>query len=192
MKKIGEIKGVPVVEGDANLVKNQILYKETDKGISLSKRTNGKLEEVSGGSNTGGSKIKSRKVYWTFDNENATEEQLYTFKEFSLFFSYGFPIYSSRYITFNDVTEEDYKYYGPYVMTPFAHLQTKKSVDWWRIMFEEAIDIERNTNGLLDFMSLILKENITKEALYEMCALKEIPHEDYYDAAHEIGKVYVE
>lgn len=49
MKKIGEIKGVPVVEGDANLVKNQILYKETGKGISLSKRTNGKLEEVSGG-----------------------------------------------------------------------------------------------------------------------------------------------
>ena len=49
MKKIGEIKGVPVVEGDANLVKNQIVYKETDKGISLSKRINGKLEEVSGG-----------------------------------------------------------------------------------------------------------------------------------------------
>lgn len=54
MKKIGEIKGVPVVEGAANLVKNQILYKETDKGISLSKRTNGKLEEVSGGGSEAG------------------------------------------------------------------------------------------------------------------------------------------
>lgn len=59
MKKIGEIKGVPVVEGDANLVKNQILYKETDKGISLSKRTNGKLEEVSGGSSN-----NSNFEYW--------------------------------------------------------------------------------------------------------------------------------
>lgn len=43
MKKIGTLKGIPVVEGDANLVKDQILYKETNKGISLSKRTNGKL-----------------------------------------------------------------------------------------------------------------------------------------------------
>lgn len=63
MKKIGEIKGVPVVEGDANLVKNQILYKETDNGISLSKRTNGKLEEVSGSDNSssgGGGKVE----YW--------------------------------------------------------------------------------------------------------------------------------
>lgn len=64
MKKIGEIKGVPVVEGDANLVKDQILYKETDKGISLSKRTNGKLEEVSGGNNN---KEGSKLYYYSLD-----------------------------------------------------------------------------------------------------------------------------
>lgn len=69
MKKIGEIKGVPVVEGDANLVKNQILYKETDKGISLSKRTNGKLEEVSGGSNTGEGSVETPRSYYKIKQE---------------------------------------------------------------------------------------------------------------------------
>ena len=63
MKKIGTLKGIPVVEGDANLVKDQILYKETDKGISLSKRNNGKLEEVSGGNNNESSKL----YYYSLD-----------------------------------------------------------------------------------------------------------------------------
>lgn len=36
MKKIGEIKGVPVVEGNVNEVtKNQIHYKEEEGGIQL-------------------------------------------------------------------------------------------------------------------------------------------------------------
>lgn len=76
MKKIGEIKGVPVVEGDANLVKNQILYKETDKGISLSKRTNGKLEEVSGGNN---GKEGSKFYYYCLDLSKYEGRRVYAF-----------------------------------------------------------------------------------------------------------------
>lgn len=74
MKKIGEIKGVPVVEGDANLVKNQILYKETDKGISLSKRTNGKLEEVSWGNSDGGN---NKLHYYCFDLSKYEEDTFF-------------------------------------------------------------------------------------------------------------------
>lgn len=49
MKKIGTIKGVPVVEGNVNEIKNQILYKEDGGGVSLSKRENGELKQISGG-----------------------------------------------------------------------------------------------------------------------------------------------
>lgn len=35
MKRIGSIKGVPIVEGNANEIKNQILHKEDDRGGGL-------------------------------------------------------------------------------------------------------------------------------------------------------------
>ena len=56
MKKIGEIKGVPVVEGNVNEVtKNQIHYKEEEGGIQLSKRNNdNKLNSITSGSSGGG------------------------------------------------------------------------------------------------------------------------------------------
>lgn len=52
MKKIGEIKGVPVVEGNINEVtKNQIHYKEDEGSIQLSKRGyNNKLNSITSGS----------------------------------------------------------------------------------------------------------------------------------------------
>lgn len=52
MKKIGEIKGVPVVEGNVNEVtRNQIHYKEDSGSIQLSKRGNdNKLNSVTGSS----------------------------------------------------------------------------------------------------------------------------------------------
>lgn len=57
MKKIGEIKGIPVVEGNENEVtKNQIHYKEDSGSIQLSKRGNdNKLNSVTGSSSGGGS-----------------------------------------------------------------------------------------------------------------------------------------
>lgn len=56
MRKIGEIKGVPVVEGNVNkITKNQIHYKEEEGGIQLSKRSNdNKLNSITGGSSEGG------------------------------------------------------------------------------------------------------------------------------------------
>ena len=56
MRKIGEIKGVPVVEGNVNEVtKNQIHYKEEEGGIQLSKRNNeNKLNSITSGSSDSG------------------------------------------------------------------------------------------------------------------------------------------
>jgi hypothetical protein len=55
MKRIGTIKGVPVVEGNINEVtKNQIHYKENGGGIQLSKRDNeNKLNSITSGSSNG-------------------------------------------------------------------------------------------------------------------------------------------
>lgn len=60
MKKIGEIKGIPVVEGNINEVtKNQIHYKEDSGSIQLSKRGNdNKLNSVTGSSSGGGEGVK--------------------------------------------------------------------------------------------------------------------------------------
>lgn len=57
MKKIGTLKGIPVVEGNVNEVtKNQIHYKENGGGIQLSKRDNdNKLNSITSGSSNGGS-----------------------------------------------------------------------------------------------------------------------------------------
>lgn len=70
MKKIGEIKGVPVVEGNVNEVtKNQIHYKEEGGGIQLSKRSNdNKLNSITSGSSGGGS---SKVKYYNCIDENA-------------------------------------------------------------------------------------------------------------------------
>jgi hypothetical protein len=67
MKKIGEIKGVPVVEGNINEVtKNQIHYKEDSGSIQLSKRGNdNKLNSVTS-SSSGGSSIKYIPKYYRF------------------------------------------------------------------------------------------------------------------------------
>lgn len=53
IKKIGNIKGIPVVEGDPNKVNTNVLhYKQEGKNISISKRdTNGHLKSITGSSN---------------------------------------------------------------------------------------------------------------------------------------------
>lgn len=67
MRKIGEIKGVPVVEGNVNEVtKNQIHYKEEEGGIQLSKRNNeNKLNSITGSSEGGGDKL----YYYTWNTD---------------------------------------------------------------------------------------------------------------------------
>lgn len=71
MKKIGEIKGIPVVEGNINeVIKNQIHYKETGGGIQLSKRGNdNKLNSVTGSSSGTTSNIKHIPKYYTIEKD---------------------------------------------------------------------------------------------------------------------------
>lgn len=51
MKKIGELKGKPIIEGNPNEVKNNQIHIKTDGegGITLSERKNGNLETIIGG-----------------------------------------------------------------------------------------------------------------------------------------------
>ncbi|MBQ5929283.1 MAG: hypothetical protein IIX02_00655 [Clostridia bacterium] len=67
MRKVGELKGKPIVEGNPNEVKNnQIHYKESEGNINLSERKNGSLEVISGSSGGGSSKVK----YYNCIDEN--------------------------------------------------------------------------------------------------------------------------
>lgn len=73
MRKIGEIKGVPVVEGNVNEVtKNQIHYKEEEGGIQLSKRSNdNKLNSITSGSSEGGG---DKLYYYTWNTDQYDEQ----------------------------------------------------------------------------------------------------------------------
>lgn len=55
MRKIGELKGKPIIEGNPNEIKkNQIHYKESDGGITLSERKeDNTLSSVTSGSGSG-------------------------------------------------------------------------------------------------------------------------------------------
>ncbi len=64
MRKVGELKGKPIIEGNPNEIKNnQIHYKESEGNINLSERKNGNLETISG-SNSGSA--ESEVEYWKF------------------------------------------------------------------------------------------------------------------------------
>lgn len=54
MRKIGELKGKPIIEGNPNEIKNNQIHAKTEEGggITLSERKNGSLETISGGNNT--------------------------------------------------------------------------------------------------------------------------------------------
>lgn len=60
MRKIGELKGKPIVEGNPNEVKNNQIHAKTEgENITLSERKNGSLETISGGSSN-----NSNFEYW--------------------------------------------------------------------------------------------------------------------------------
>lgn len=64
MKRIGTLKGIPIVEGNSNeLKKNNILCNKKDGNIELSKRENGQVSNISGG----GSNINNN-IYVVFNN----------------------------------------------------------------------------------------------------------------------------
>lgn len=69
MRKIGELKGKPIIEGNPNEIKNnQIHYKESEGNINLSERKNGSLEVISSSSSGGGS---SKVKYYNCTDGNA-------------------------------------------------------------------------------------------------------------------------
>lgn len=50
MKRVGKLNGKPVVEGDANKIKNQILYTTSGGGIELKERKGNTLSNLTGSS----------------------------------------------------------------------------------------------------------------------------------------------
>lgn len=73
MRKIGELKGKPIIEGNPNEIKNnQIHYKESEGNINLSERKNGSLETIIGGS-SGESSSKYAPRYFSIDFNVADE-----------------------------------------------------------------------------------------------------------------------
>lgn len=167
MKKIGEIKGVPVVEGDANLVKDQILYKETDEGISLLKRTSGKLEEVSGG-NSSSSNIKYYDVInWTGGTGANTE------MEFAV-------------LTLADTarfTADEYNPFTTICSTGFACLNDfKDRIQSVRIDFNKRVSIKIDANTELRSVNEVIsfyRNNGTD--IFKI--LEEISEEDFYSVS---------
>ena len=145
MKKIGEIKGVPVVEGNINEVtKNQIHYKEDSGSIQLSKRGNdNKLNSVTGsvGSSESvkGFQYKSTKRFWKIPydafTDNSWEENNHTFR---LILNYV-PIYSAYNSRWSDAGTENYNMYYAY-LSSYAILEYVSSSGnlWHQLYFEEA------------------------------------------------------
>lgn len=73
MRRIGELKGKPIIEGNPNEIKNnQIHYKESEGNINLSERKNGSLETIIGGS-SGESSSKYAPRYFSIDFDVADE-----------------------------------------------------------------------------------------------------------------------
>lgn len=68
MRKIGELKGKPIIEGNPNEIKkNQLHYKESDGGITLSERKgDNTLSSVTSGSGSG--EGENNIVYYKIDN----------------------------------------------------------------------------------------------------------------------------
>lgn len=76
MRKIGELKGKPIIEGNPNEIKNNQIYAKTEGGgITLSERKNGSLETISGG-NSGNASGDSEVQYYKVVQDNTMLEVL--------------------------------------------------------------------------------------------------------------------
>lgn len=155
MKKIGEIKGVPVVEGNINEVtKNQIHYKEEGGGIQLSKRGNdNKLNSVTG-SSSGGGKME----YYKLNKEKYGDENG---SPLHILFRIGH-IYPN--ITkFNDENSNIYLC-APFTSATSPETKLHDIISVWKgIAFDSNIktyahmpgDIEYNCDNLSELISLL-------------------------------------
>ena len=75
MRKIGELKGKPIIEGNPNEIKNNQIHAKTEGGgITLSERKNGSLETISGG-NSGNASGDSEVQYYKVVKDNTMIEE---------------------------------------------------------------------------------------------------------------------
>lgn len=69
MKKIGELKGKPIIEGNPNEIKNNQIHAKIEEVITLSERKNGSLETISGG-NSGNASGDNEVLYYKVIENN--------------------------------------------------------------------------------------------------------------------------
>lgn len=76
MRKIGELKGKPIIEGNPNEIKNNQIHAKTEEGggITLSERKNGSLETISGGNSGNASGDSEVQYYKVVQDNNMLEE----------------------------------------------------------------------------------------------------------------------
>lgn len=71
MRKIGELKGKPIIEGNPNEVKNNQIHAKTDnKFIILSERKQSNLEIISGGSDNNSNNNFTDYTYFNVNSDN--------------------------------------------------------------------------------------------------------------------------
>lgn len=95
MRKIGELKGKPIIEGNPNEIKNNQIHAKTEGGgITLSERKNGSLETISGsnsGNTSGDSELQYYKVAYDgtigFENLPKFEVVIELFNAFIRYFN---------------------------------------------------------------------------------------------------------
>jgi hypothetical protein len=163
MRKIGELKGKPIVEGNPNEIKNnQIHIKTEGGGITLSERKNGNLETISGGSSEGASNKYINKYYIFKEGApNDLIEEIIMLGGVIKIYIYGDKFilpYSAAIVT----SGEDKKYLG-FSFTPFyAELNGKRQ-------FIENIE-DYFINAGEDILTIIMNNiiKVTEEEFYKV------------------------
>lgn len=186
MKKIGEIKGVPVVEGNINEVtKNQIHYKEDSGSIQLSKRGNdNKLNSITG-SSSDGSSSKYAPRYFSIDWDKCSNSWKYILSDsykiegISYYLVIGFSattkccINGDYLISANNGSSEEETIafsYIPLIVPNYA-----------QEIFGTQYQMPFNINDLIECINIVIKDvlNLDIEPI-SMEGITEITEEEYY------------
>lgn len=103
MRKIGELKGKPIVEGNPNEIKkNQIHYKESDDGITLSERKeDNTLSSVTSGSGGGENTGQIEYLYIKLNDLSYKNNQI----------DVGYKIVSVITYKYDTLVQREYKYH---------------------------------------------------------------------------------
>lgn len=187
MRKIGELKGKPIIEGNPNEIKNnQIHYKESEGNINLSERKNGNLENIVGGSSAGSSS-KYAPRYFSIDFNIADEGWKYLL---SINDAMN-PIYQDNIVvnigaTYKVIVEENNKGISAY---PFMTKRSNSVTQFSYIPLYMSDTIAGSIGikgGFLTFediitnMPTVLRGVLEKEITLSMNGITEISEEEFY------------